>query len=119
MAWRLALAIALLGAAAFLLQRPSYVAAEYATFARTLALDDRSAWPAEAAYRDLRLVLRVCGLPLRPGAYAAVRLALASLVAGLCLASRRWPVRRRLSCVLSLGLCWMLLCGPATEGATY
>ncbi len=119
LAWRLVLILPLLGAAAFLLQRPGYVANEYVTFVRVLSLDDRSDWPAEAAYRDLRLLCRVCGLPLSATAYTTVRLAAAGLVAALCLAGRRWPVRRRLSSVLNLGLCWMLLCGPATEGATY
>jgi hypothetical protein len=117
--WRLALALPLLGAAPFLLQRPDYVAAEYVNFARVLALDDRSDWPAAAAYRDLRLLCRACGLPISGAAYTGVRLAGAGLVAALCVAGRRWPVRRRLGSLLNLGLCWMLLCGPATEGATY
>jgi hypothetical protein len=117
--WRLPLAVLLLGAAAFLLQRPGYVAAEYVNFARALSLDDRSDWPAGAAYRDLRLLCRVCGLPLGAGAYAALRLGGAALVAALVLAGRGWPPRRRLMSALNLGLCWVLLCGPATESPTY
>jgi hypothetical protein len=119
LAWRLPLAVLLLGAAAFLLQRPGYVAAEYINFARALSLDDRSDWPTGAAYRDLRLLCRVCGLTLGAGAYGAVRLGSAALVAVLCRAGRRWPPRRRLCSALNLGLCWVLLCGPATESPTY
>ncbi len=117
--WRLPLAVLLLGAAAFLLQRPAYVANEYLTFVRVLTLDDRSDWPPRLAYRDLLLLCRVWGLPLSAEAYTAVRLATAALVAALVLAGRRWPVRRRLCSLLNLGLCWVLLFGPATEGATY
>jgi hypothetical protein len=119
LAWRLLLALLVLGAAAFLLQRPGYVAAEYVSFARALSLDNRSDWPATAAYRDLRLVLRVGGLTVSDGTYTALRLAFAALVAGLCLVGRRRPARRRLTSAINLGLCWVLLCGPATEGATY
>jgi hypothetical protein len=117
--WRLPLAVVLLGAGAFLVQRPGYVAAEYLTWLRALGLDDRSDWPTELAYRDLRLLLRVWGLPVGGAAYTALRLTSAALVAALCLAGRRWPMRRRLNSALNLGLCWVLLCGPATEGATY
>jgi hypothetical protein len=84
-----------------------------------LSLDDRSDWSTTAAYRDLRLLLRVGGLTLSDRTYTAVRLASASLVAALCLAGRKRPVRQRLTSGLNLGLCWLLLCGPATEGATY
>ncbi|HEX5273286.1 MAG TPA: glycosyltransferase family 87 protein [Gemmataceae bacterium] len=119
LAWRLPLAVLLMGAAAFLLQRPGYVAREYVNFARALSLDDRSDWPAVGAYRDLRLLLRTCGLTVGAGTYAALRLGGAALVAGLCWAGRRWPARRRLAGTLHLGLCWVLLCGPATESPTY
>jgi hypothetical protein len=119
LAWRLPLAIAALGAAAFLLQRPGYVAAEYVSFARALSLDNRSDWPTITAYRDLRLLLRVGGLSLDDRAYTAVRTASAALVAGLCLVRRKRDARWRLTSALNLGLCWILLCGPATEGATY
>ncbi len=117
--WRLPLAVLLLGAGAFLLQRPGYVASEYVNFARALSLDDRSDWPTGAAYRDLRLLCRVCGLTLSAESYTALRLGSAVLVAALCWAGRRWPVRRRLGGLLNLGLCWVLLCGPATESPTY
>jgi hypothetical protein len=117
--WRLPLVVLLLGGAVFLLQRPTYVVKEYLAFFRVLRLEDRSDWPARLAYRDLRLLCRVWGLPPSPAAYSAVRLASAVLVAALVLAGRHWPVRRRLMSALNLGLCWILLCGPATEGATY
>ncbi len=118
--WRLPLTVLLLGATAFLFQRPGYVADEYVNFARALSLEDRSAWPTEAAYRDLRLLCRVCGLPLSATAYAVVRAGLAALVVAICWASRRrWPVRRSLCVALNLGLCWVLACGPATESPTY
>jgi hypothetical protein len=117
--WRLPLAVLLPGAVVFLLQRPGYVAAEYLTWLRALGLDDRSDWPTVLAYRDLRLLLRVWGLPPGTAAYMAVRLTSAALVAVLCVAGRHWPLRRRLNSALQLGLCWVLLCGPATEGATY
>src|SRR5262249_17144648 len=39
----------------------------------------------------------------------------------LCLAGRwrSWPRRTLLLVVLTLGSCWMILCGPATESCTY
>jgi hypothetical protein len=117
--WRLPLAVLLLGGATFLLQRPGYVAAEHLNFARALSLDDRSDWPTGAAYRDLRLLCRVCGLAVTAETYTALRLGGAALVAGVCWAGRRWPVRQRLASMLHLGLCWVLLCGPATESPTY
>ncbi len=117
--WRLPLAVLLFGAGAFVLQRPEYVAAEYVTFARALSLDDRSDWPTGAAYRDLRLLCRVFGLSIGAEAYTALRLGSAILVAALCWAGRRWSVRRRLNSTLNLGLCWVLLFGPATESPTY
>jgi hypothetical protein len=117
--WRLPLAVLLFGAGAFLLQRPGYVAAEFVNFARALSLGDRSDWPAQAGYRDLRLLCRVCGLAVSTETYAALRLGSAALIAALCWAGRRWPVRRRLGSTMNLGLCWILLCGPATESSTY
>ena len=34
-------------------------------------------------------------------------------------AAKNWPTPRILEAVLLLGACWMMLCGPATESASY
>jgi hypothetical protein len=107
--------------APFALQCPNYVTVQYADWFRYLSLDDRHAWAAELGYRDLSLLLRVCGMPLGPVAYQVIQLAAAAGVGFLCVAAHwaHWPKRRLLNGLLALACCWMTLFGAATESATY
>jgi hypothetical protein len=118
---RLAVALALVAGLPFLLQRPEYVAGQYAEWMRLLGDDDRKLWPLDATYRDLWLLLRVWRVPISPKVYVAVQLAAAVGCAALCVAARRrgWEARRVLTTCLVLGTVWMTLCGPATESCTY
>ncbi len=118
---RLALALTAGLALPFLLQRPAYVLGEYEQWLRLVGGDDRKDRPVVNAYRDLWLLFRVAGVPPGKQAYLALQLLTAAGAAALCVAGRVacWPRRRLLTALLSLGVCWMLLCGPATESATY
>jgi hypothetical protein len=118
---RLAAALAVVAGLPFLLQRPDYVAAQYAQWGQLLGADDRKYWPLAAAYRDLWLLLRAWGAPITPRVYLFVQLAAAAGCAVLCLACRwqGWEVRCVLTPCLVLGTAWMTLCGPATEACTY
>jgi hypothetical protein len=120
---RLAVALALVAALPFCTQRPEYVAREYGLWFEAIRHGDlaRRFGPEHLAYRDLWLLLRVWGAPLPVKVYLAVQLVTALGCLALCLAARRrgWPQRRVLEVVLVLGCCWMVLCGPATESATY
>jgi hypothetical protein len=73
------------------------------------------------AYRDLWLLLRVAHVPVGPRAYLAVQVLSGAACAAVCVAGRlrRWPTERVLTAALTLGSCWMTLCGPATESSTY
>lgn len=118
---RLLAALAVGLALPYLLQQPAYVAEQYASWFAQLQFDDRSAWPVEYAYRDVRLLGRACGVALRPGAYLVLQLATAAACAGACLAGRLrgWPPRRLLALLLGLACSWMTLFGSATESCTY
>src|SRR5262249_51258876 len=118
---RLLLALAVGLALPFLLQRPAYVAGEYATWFRLLAADDRSDWPLAISYRDVWLLCRLWQVPLTLRGYLVIQLLAAAGVAALCLAGRwvGWPKRRLLTALLLLGTCWMTVFGPATESCTY
>jgi hypothetical protein len=118
---RLAAALAVVAGLPFLLQRPEYVAEQYAKWYRLLGADDRKYWPLDATYRDLWLLLRTWKVPISPKVYLFVQLAAAAGCAALCVAGRwrGWEARRVLAACLVLGTTWMTLCGPATESCTY
>jgi hypothetical protein len=105
----------------FLLQRPDYVAGQYASWYRVVADDDRKMWPWTLAYRDLWLLIRLCGLPISHGGYLAIQVGLGSVCALVVLTARRmgWTRNSLLAIVWTLGAGWMMLCGPATESCTY
>jgi hypothetical protein len=104
-----------------LLQQPEYVARQYQQWLQVLSVEDRKAEPLTNCYRDLWLLLRVAGVPPGRGVYVAIQLAGAAAVAAACLLAGRagWPRRSLLLLVLALGVCWILLLGPATESCTY
>jgi hypothetical protein len=119
--WRLGLALVLAALLPFCFQRPAYVWEQYRQWYQLLGADDRKGFPADLAYRDLWLLLRVWGVPITPAAYLAIQLTTAALCAGLCLAGRwaGWGRAQRLTAALMLGCCWMTLCGPATESSSF
>jgi hypothetical protein len=106
---------------AFVLQGPSYVAAQYAGWAHHLTANDRQIGSPELWYRDARLLCSRWIVPMSYGAYQALQAVGAAVTAGAILAARRaaWPQARLLPLVIGLGCCWMTALGPATESATY
>jgi hypothetical protein len=119
--WRLAFGLLAGFALPFVLQRPDYVYEQYRDWICILVVEDRTSGPLDTAYRDLRLLLCQLGLPLSRSAYVLVQLG-AALGAALVVrrwATAGWPVPSLLRAVFGLAVCWMLLCGPATESCTY
>ena len=119
--WRLLLALVLLGALSLVLQRPAYVQDQYRLWLTTRAADNRLEYDAQIAPRDLWLLLRLARIDLSQHAYNAIQLLSAMALAVVCAFGRwkQWPTGRISVAILALGSCWMLLCGPASESATY
>jgi hypothetical protein len=104
----------------FLMQRPAFVAAQYASWARIMALNDgRAYWPDHMAYRDLWLLWRRAWP--HHEAYQAATLALAAACAAAVLLQRRRGLAQRTvtSTALVLGTGWLCLCGPTMESSTF
>jgi hypothetical protein len=121
MSWRLALMLLAVVLLPFMMQRPAYVMAQYAQWIERLAGDDRKSIALDRAYRDLWLLVRVGHLPISHSVYTAIQAASAAGCAVLCGAVRRAGVGKTqvLTTVLTLGTCWMMLCGPATESPSF
>jgi hypothetical protein len=89
----------------------------------------RKNFPLDIAYRDLWLLFRVWNehmtpalhIPITSGMYFAIQLATAVLCAVMCLAARWVGVNKtgQRTAALMLGSCWMTVCGPATESASF
>lgn len=109
----------------FLFKQPDYVARQYADWGHTLLSEDRSGWTWLLGYRDFWLLVRVWHLPVSRQAYLVLQILSGICSAGLCLMTRSAPPARKnkdqslVNFTLALGTCWILLCGPATESATY
>jgi hypothetical protein len=118
---RLVVALAVVAAVPFLFQRSSYVTGQYTEWLRLVGDDDRRYWPLHMAYRDLWLLFRVTGVPMSWAAYQVVQVLSGAACALVCVLGRirGWPTSHVLTAVLTLGTCWMILCGPATESSTY
>jgi glycosyl transferase family 87 len=118
---RFAIALALGLAAPFLCQYPDFVLGEYRAWWSTLMADKRMFGPIQEGYRDLWSLLRLSGVPITYGVYLCIQLGLGAVAAGLCLAARRLALPRSqlLTMVTTQSVCWMLLCGPATEECTF
>jgi hypothetical protein len=120
---RLALALAVVGALPFALQQPGYVAEQYRLWFERLRDNDeaRRSWPPHMAYRDLWLLFRAWHVPVTAPVYLGIQLLTAAGCAAVCVAGRLrgWGRPRLLTAALTLGTCWMMLCGPATESSTY
>jgi hypothetical protein len=98
----------------FLLQQPEYVQQQYQSWFAELRHDDRQVLPLPLAYRDLRLLLRVCGMPISQLHYLAIQMLAAGGLVG-------FAATRRPTLAMLFGLCmlWMTVLGPATESCTY
>jgi hypothetical protein len=119
--WRLVLALAAIFALSLVLQRPLYAWAQYGNWFHTLGQDPRRTLDYYGTYRDFWLILRVLRVPISTKGWALLQAA-----SGAALAGYLWMARRRgvdagdLDFLLvTLGTCWMLLFGPATESSTY
>jgi hypothetical protein len=121
MTWRLVLTLLVAALLPFAMQRPEYVAAQYGQWLDRLGGDDRKFIALERAYRDLWLLFRAWQVPVSPSVYTGIQLGTAAACAALCAAVRRAGFARVqvLTTALALGTCWMMLCGPATESASF
>jgi hypothetical protein len=120
LAWRIALLLFLVAAASFLTQHPAYVADQYRLWVDTRRLDRRR-YTVTDPQRDFWMIFRAAGIPLTSWFYLCIQLGSAAALAGFAwwAQHRHWNQGRLLFALLNLGLCWMLLFGPATEAATY
>ena len=118
--WRLALTLILMGALPFILQQPAYVLEQYQRWFSSRAADDRR-MNMDIAPRDFAMILKVFQINLSTSVFLVVQILAGAGAAAVCLIGRlrKWSEERLLICVFTLGTCWMLLFGPATEDATY
>ena len=120
LAWRLLVTMLLMGALSFLLQHPNYVFEQYQRWFGMRAVDDRR-MNMNIAPRDFAMLLRALHINLSSRIFLLLQLFAAVLAAGVCIYGRirSWSEDRLLVATFTLGTCWMLLFGPATEDATY
>lgn len=107
----------------FVFQRPEHVVRQYSDWWAVLLNDDRTQGSlVDIAYRDLWLLIRNLHLPISHSVYVVIQLLTAGLIGATCLAGRwlaGWKPAETANAAFHLGVCWMTLCGPATEAATY
>jgi hypothetical protein len=118
---RLVLALAGIFLLSLVMQRPAYALEQYANWIHSLGQDPRRTLDNFGTYRDFWLLLKLLRVPISLQGWAA-----AQCLSGCALAVYLWMVHRRGAAadlldflLLTLGACWMLLFGPATESATY
>jgi hypothetical protein len=102
----------------FLLHSPGYVLHEYQSWIQQLRADDRQLLPLALAYRDVRLLLRVSGMPIERSAYLCLQMAAAAALI-VMFARRRASAADSLPLALALSTLWMTVLGPSTEACTY
>lgn len=115
--WRLILALLVFALVTFVLQQPSYVASQYRLWLATRVADNRLHWASTNAPQDLWRLLQ----PLRvsEGPYLCIRITTALSLAAILWRGRHWSRERMVVSAFAFGCAWMILCGPATESATY
>ena len=113
--WRLAVTLILLGALSFVLQQPAYVYEQYQRWFSSRGADHRG------IIMNIGMVLKALYINPSPDAFMAIQVLAGAALAAVCLFGRlkKWAEERLLVCLFTLGSCWMLLFGPATEDATY
>ncbi|MFO0967679.1 MAG: glycosyltransferase family 87 protein [Gemmataceae bacterium] len=117
--WRLPLVLAAGLALPFLLQHPDYVCHQYADWWQALRVQDRTLWALERAPRDLLVLFRLTGsLPPLP-LYWGVQLLLTIVMVRLARVRIARGNEQTLHVLFTLGVCWMVTLGPATESSTY
>lgn len=119
--WRLGVAVAGIFAVSLVLQRPGYVLEQYGNWVHTLRQDPRRTLNYFGTYRDFWLLLRVLRVPISLQGWALLQgVSGAAVAVYLYLVQLRGAAEERLDfLLLTLGICWMLLFGPATESSTY
>jgi hypothetical protein len=117
----LAVTLVALFGLSLVLQRPPYVLAQYHNWIGSLRLDPRRTLNYFGTYRDFWLFLRVLHVPISMQGWAILQ-----ALSGAALAAFLYTLKRRRATadtldflLLTLGTCWMLLFGPASESATY
>jgi hypothetical protein len=117
----LLLALVAIFGLSLVLQRPAYVLAQYGNWISSLRLDPRRTLNYFGTYRDFWLVLRVLRVPISMQGWAILQ-----ALAGAAVAAFLFGMKRRGAppdmldfLLLTLGVSWMLLFGPASESATY
>jgi hypothetical protein len=121
-AWRLLIALVLLGVAPFLFQHWSYVWDQYHAWVTTRSSDDRLIYPINYVPLDLWYLLHWIGhLPIPAWLYTVIQLSTGAGLALVCVWTkwRHWKAERGLTALFFLASVWMVLCGPATESHTY
>ena len=118
--WRLVLTLILMGALPFILQRPAYVFEQYQRWFSFRAADNRR-MNMDIAPRDFAMILRMLHINLSATVLLVIQILAGAAAAAVCMIGRvrKWSEERLLICIFTLGTCWMLLFGPATEDATY
>lgn len=118
MLWRLAIVVAAMLAAPFLLQRPSYVLEQYHLF--FLKLTTASAPPLPEWYDINGILENGLGLQLPSVVLTAIRgLAALGTLAMAWLATRRFALPAASLLVFVLAVVYIMLFNPRTEGPTY
>ena len=119
---RFAIVLLLATAATFLLQKPSYVLEQYATWISTRFADNRMEYPDKCVTVDISYLLcHVARIPLDRTGYRILELLGGAAIGVFCAWStrRNWPRYRVILSAFLLVSLWMVLLGPATEGYTY
>ncbi len=119
--WRLLVGLAAGFLLPFFLQHYDYVIEQYRSWIHYLSTEDRQRGPITDWYRDFRAVWRIYIGPMHAARYLCVELAVAAVIALICILGRlcNWPQNVLLVMALALCCCWMTAFGPATESATY
>jgi hypothetical protein len=105
----------------FAFQEPGFVWTQYTDWLSYLRADDRVVLDIYVWPRDIRLLLRACGVRLPEGIYPVVQLGTGAVFAAICLLARRRNRSERevLLLLTHLSCCWMTTFGPATESLTW
>ncbi len=122
---RLVVALVVVIAAPFLMQRPEYVIRQYQLWFDLLRAGDETRRFAPlthvSTYRDLLYLFRLYHVPITIHGYMAIQAVIGVVFAVLCwwTARRGLPRRYQLWNVLVLGTVYLTVCGPASEPKTY
>lgn len=119
--WRWVVALIALGALSFALQSPAYVLDQYRMWIHTRFSDNRHLYEGAIIPHDLWLLLRMAHISISENAYLGLQVLSGAAIGAVCVLGRvrRWSSERLFATMLSLVCSWMLLCGPASESATY